>query len=86
MILSFTWDISILNLGSVIYMGRNIMPFYDFEKRKDIMGRESFNFLCIFQATTIVMHLMLLNNNLDKSMIFIAPLSLMALFYGIVLS
>ena len=86
MILSFTWKISILNIGSVIYMARNIMPFYDLEKRKDIMGRESFIFLCNFQTSTIVMHLMLLNNNLDKSMIFITPVTLIALFYGIVVS
>ena len=32
------------------------------------------------------MRLMLLNNNLDKSMIFIAPVTLAALFYGIVIA
>ena len=67
-------------------MGRNIMPLYDLEKRKTIMAEGSFNFLCIFQTATIVMHLMLLNNNLDKTMIFIAPVSLLALFYGIVVA
>lgn len=67
-------------------MARNIAPLFDFEKRKDVMGRSSFNFLCMFQTSTIIMHLMLLNNNLDKSMIFIAPVSMIALFYGIVVA
>lgn len=86
MILSFTWNISILNVGSVTYIVRNLMPLFDFEKRKDVMGRESFNFLCVFQVTSTVMHLMLLNNNLDKSMIIIGPLTLVILFYGIIVA
>jgi hypothetical protein len=48
LLLSFTWSISILNVGSIIYMARNLVPLFDIEKRKDIMGREQFNLLINF--------------------------------------
>lgn len=83
LILSFTWKITILNLGSIIYMGRNIIPLFDIEKREEVIGKDAFMFLSIFQTMTVMMHLMLLNNSLDKSMIVIAPLALTALFVGI---
>ena len=36
-----------------------------------------------FQVTATILHLMLLNNNLDKSMVFIAPVTLITMFAGI---
>ena len=84
MILSFTWSMELLNVASCIFMARNIAPLFDFEKRKDVMGREGFNLLVNFQMIIIVMHLMLLNNNLETSMILILPLTLFGLFYGLV--
>ena len=64
-------------------MGRNIIPLFDIEKREEVIGKDAFMFLSIFQTMTVMMHLMLLNNSLDKSMIVIAPLALTALFVGI---
>ena len=62
------------------------MPLFDIEQRKDVMGRESFNMLINFQTVSTILHLMLLNNNLDKSMIFFAPATLLTMFAGIVQS
>ena len=83
MILSFKWSIYILNLGSIIYMIRNLFPFFDLEKRKEVMGVNAFHFLCVFQVTSTVLHLQLLNNNLDKSMLIITPITLCIMMVGL---
>ena len=64
-------------------MIRNLFPFFDLEKRKEVMGVNAFHFLCVFQVTSTVLHLQLLNNNLDKSMLIITPITLCIMMVGL---
>lgn len=65
-------------------MARNICPLYDFEQRREIMGRQSFSFLMTFQMIVIVIQLQLMNNTLDKAMILVTPLTLFSMFFGFI--
>ena len=59
-----------VGVGMIIFTIRNLMPFFDPEKRFDIMSEGERRFLVLFQGMATMINLMLVNNLFDNTLFF----------------
>jgi hypothetical protein len=66
LIKSFYGNIRIVGVGMMFHTIRNILPLYDIEQRKEIMGCKDWSNLTSLQAMGGVMNIMIVVNCFDR--------------------
>jgi hypothetical protein len=72
-----------IKLGMVVFTVRNLIPLYDFERRRELLGRGPWINLIVFQSYAVLINMMLLHNMFDNFVIY-EVLIIAATFYGLV--
>lgn len=69
--------------GLILHTIRNIVPLYDFEKRKSHMDQNNWNILIVFQVLVSCFNMLLLNNTMDRGFLFLGLGLTVLTYYGI---
>lgn len=67
----------------VLFTVRNLIPVYDIERRRELMGRGAWINLIVFQSYAVLINMMLLHNMFDNFVLY-EVLIILATFYGLV--
>lgn len=79
-------NIKVIIPGLICYTIRNMIPLYDFEKRRSLMKPSAWTLLMMFQILVSCFNMLLLNNVMDRCFIFLGSIITIFLYIGIVMA